>query len=199
MSAGLGGGSSDAAATLLGLSRMWSLGVSLDDLIPLAARLGSDVTFFLHGGTAMVHGRGERVRPVPPADLSWLLILAPHIDLPRKTAALYGMLSRSDFTKGALTRKLEARIRGGGDVPPQFLFNVFDNHALEAFPGLREYWEVLYGLGARELHLAGSGPAIYAHVSRKEVGTALQLILQRRYGWEAHLVRTRAASEIAAS
>ena len=193
VSAGLGGGSSDAASTLLGLNRMWGLGLSVADLAPLAARIGSDVPFFLHGGTAMVHRRGDLVRPLPPADLGWVMVLAPHIDLPDKTAAMYAALPETAFTRGALTRKLEARVRGGGDVPPQFLFNVFDNVGQEAYPALREYWDVLYSLGARELHLAGSGSAIYAPVSRKEVGTAIQLILQRRYGWEAHLVTTLAA------
>lgn len=195
MSAGLGGGSSDAAATLKGLNTMWELGLSTDELTPLAAQLGSDVPFFLHGGTAMVHGRGEKVRPMPPADLEWVIILSPAISVPEKTAALYAKLTDADYTKGALTRKLEARIRGGSDVPPQFLFNAFDDVVLDAFPGLRKYWDTLHSLGAREIHIAGSGPALYAPVSRKEVGTAIQTLLQHRYGWEAHLVRTQARYE----
>ncbi len=67
LAAGLGGGSSDAAAALLGLSRLWGLGLSAEKLMPLAAKLGSDVPFFLYGGTAMAQGRGEIVRPLPPA------------------------------------------------------------------------------------------------------------------------------------
>ena len=190
VSAGLGGGSSDAAATLVGLNRLWGLGLSLGELTPLAARLGSDVPFFLRGGTAMVSGRGERVRPLPPADLEWLVILKPDIRVPQKTASLYGRLTQANFTKGALTRKLEARIRGGGDVPPQFLFNVFDDVALGAFPGLDLYWNTLHSLGAREIHLAGSGPSLYAPVSRREVGSALQLLLTHTHGMEAYLVST---------
>ena len=190
VSAGLGGGSSDAATTLKGLNRLWGLGLSVEDLTPLAARLGSDVPFFLHGGTAMVHGRGEHVRPLPPADLERILVLSPAFDLPQKTASVYGKLSESNFTKGALTRKLETRIRGGGDVPPQFLFNVFDAVAFDAFSGLARYWDTLHSLGAREIHLAGSGPSMFAPVSRKEMGTALHLLLTRRHGWEAHLVST---------
>ena len=132
--------------------------MSVDELMPLAARVGADVPFFLHGGTAMVHGRGEKVRPMPPADLKWVIILAPALSMPRKTEALYSELTDADYTKGALTRKLEARIRGGGDVPPQFLFNVFDNLGLDVFPCLRQYWDTLHSLGAREIHVAGSGP-----------------------------------------
>ena len=191
ISAGLGGGSSDAAATLKSLNTVWDLEMSVDELMPLAARVGADVPFFLHGGTAMVHGRGEKVRPMPPADLKWVIILAPALSMPRKTEALYSELTDADYTKGALTRKLEARIRGGGDVPPQFLFNVFDNLGLDVFPCLRQYWDTLHSLGAREIHVAGSGPALYAPVSRKEVGVAIQAMLEHRYGWDAYLVSAR--------
>jgi 4-diphosphocytidyl-2-C-methyl-D-erythritol kinase len=185
--AGLGGGSSDAAAALSGLNRLWELGMSLEELTPLAARLGSDVPFFLRGGTAMVQGRGERVRPLPPADIQWVVVLAPRILMPDKTASVYARLSESDFTPGQLTRKLEARIRGGGDVPPQFLFNVFDEVALQAFPDLRRYWDTFRVLGAREIHVAGTGPSLYAPVSRRELGTAIELLLRHTHGWDAHL------------
>lgn len=188
VSAGLGGGSSDAAAALDGLNRLWGLGLSRDELMPAATALGSDVPFFLHGGTAMVHGRGERVRPLPPADLRWLLLLSPEIGLPDKTASVFGQLTRADFTPGHLTRKLEARIRGGGDVPPQFLFNVFDEVAREAFPGLALYWETMHSLGAREIHAAGSGPTLFAPVSRREQGTAMELLLRHRFRWDSRLV-----------
>ena len=191
VAAGLGGGSSDAAVTLKGLSLLWGLSLSLEDLASLASEIGSDVPFFLYGDTAMAYGRGERVRPLPPADLQWMAVLSPRMDVPQKTRSLYGMLKEAHFTKGALTRKLEARIRGGGDVPPQFLFNAFDAVAFDAFPGLEEYWNTFYSLGAREIHLAGTGPSMFAPVSTREVGTALHLMLRHRYGWDAYLVSAR--------
>ncbi len=190
VSAGLGGGSSDAAAALVGLNRLWGLGLATEELLPLAARLGSDVPLFLYGGTAMVHGRGELVRPMPPADLEWLVVLIPTIELSDKTATLYAALSPYQYTGGLLTRKLEARVRGGGDVPPQFLFNAFDAVAREAFPGLGGYWDAFYSLGAREIHVAGSGPSLFAPVSRREQGTALALMLRHKHGWDAHLAPT---------
>ena len=188
VSAGLGGGSSDAATTLTGLNRLWGLGLSADDLIPIAAELGSDVPYFIHGGTAMAQGRGERIRRLPPADLKWLVVLSPAIKLPDKTASLYAALTAANYTPGHLTRKLEARIRGDGDVPPQFLFNAFDDVARQAFPGLDIYWETLHSLGAREIHLAGSGPSLFAPISQKAQGTAIQLMLQHRHGWDSYLV-----------
>ena len=185
---GMGGGSSDAATTLVGLNEMWDLGLSLEALSEIAAELGSDVPFLLRGGTAIALGRGERIRSLPPADLEWLVVLSPGIRLDDKTATLYRGLTEANFTRGALTRKLEARIRGGGDVPPQFLFNAFDDLAFEAFPGLDVYWNTMHALGAREIHLSGSGPTIYAPVSKREVGSTLQLLLQYQHGWNAKLV-----------
>ncbi len=195
VAAGLGGGSTDAAATLKGLNRLWGTGLSTDDLVPLAAQLGSDVPFFLYGGTALVQGRGERVRPLPAAELKWIVVLSPPIELPNKTGSLYAGLSPAHYTRGDLTRKLAARISGGNDVPPQFLFNVFDEVALQAFPALEAYRDAFYSLGAREIHLAGSGPSLFSPVSQKEHGTAIELMLRQRHGWEAHLVPSWQPSE----
>lgn len=190
IAAGLGGGSSDAAATLTGLNKLWNLDMSISDLTSLAIQIGADVPFFLHGGTAMVHGLGEHVRTLPTTDLQWMVVLVPSIRIPEKTRSMYGNLSEHHFSKGALTRKLEARIRGGGSLPPQYLFNTFDSIALETFPGLKNYWDTFYSLGASEIHLAGSGPALFCPISRKESGETMRLLLRHQYQWNAHLVST---------
>lgn len=192
VSAGLGGGSSDAAATLNGLNELWQLGMTTAQLETLGAQIGSDVPFLLRGGTAIGLGRGERIRRLPPANVEWMVVLTPDVnhagDTSSKTAALYGMLTPANYTRGFLTRKLEARIRGGGDVPAQFLFNAFDDVAFNAYPGLEECWNTFAELGARETHLSGSGPSIYALMPRREVGTAIHLLLRHRHGLNAHLV-----------
>ena len=187
VSAGLGGGSSDAATVLRGLNQLWGLRLSREDLLPMAASLGSDVPFFLYEGTALAQGRGERIRPLPSANVEWIVLLKPPIDVPSKTAALYSSLTPANFTKGLLTHKLAGRIRGGGDVPPQFLFNVFDDVAFRAYPGLEEYWNLFNSLGAREIHLAGSGPTLFSVMPSRQAGTAVQLLLQHRHGLESYL------------
>lgn len=187
VAAGLGGGSSDAAATLVGLNRLWGLGLGTEELQSLAAEISSDAPFFIRGGTAIVLGRGERVRTLPAADLPWIVLLAPDSELANKTATMYSAISQTSYTRGALTRKLEARIRGGGDVPAQFLFNAFDDVARGVLPDISRHWEAFESFGAREIHLAGSGPTLFAPVAKKEVGTALQLLLSQRYGWPTFL------------
>ena len=192
VSAGLGGGSSDAAATLCGLNELWQIGMTPARLETVAAELGSDVPFLLKGGTAIALGRGERIRRLPPANVQWMVILTPDIrhagGIPNKTAAMYGTLTAANYTGGFLTRKLEARIRGGGDVPAQFLFNAFDDNAFDAYPGLEQCWKIFAQLGAREIHLSGSGPSMYALMPRRELGTAIHLLLRHKHGLNAHLV-----------
>jgi 4-diphosphocytidyl-2-C-methyl-D-erythritol kinase len=89
LGAGLGGGSSDAARTLVALNRYWHLDRSMDQLAPIAAILGSDVPFFLYGPSSVCAGRGEIVKPVPPPALAkWVVLVLPDIHMP--TAAVYG-------------------------------------------------------------------------------------------------------------
>ena len=198
IAAGLGGGSADAAAVLVGLNRMWKLGLPPADLRALAARVGSDVPFLIEGGTAMAAGRGELIRDLPPAaDLPSFVIAVPKADAAAdKTARMYAALPESARTRGALTRKLEARIRNGGDVPPQYLFNAFDDLARDAFPEVRACWDDARSLGAREIHICGSGPAIYAAIERKELATTVHLVMDKIKGWRTLATRAAPANPI---
>ena len=84
---GMGGGSSNAAATLLGLNQLWNLNLTLDELSPIAATLGSDVPFFLHGPSSICQGRGERVTPIPLPSPKFAVLFFP--DLSMSTPAVY--------------------------------------------------------------------------------------------------------------
>ena len=189
VSAGLGGGSSDAAATLVGLNSLWDLGLSHDELRVLGAELGSDVPFLVEGGTAIALGRGERVRPLPTTDLPWFVLAFPKSSRPDKTAFMYRSITEDNFTRGGLTRKLEARIRYGGDIPPQFLFNAFDTVARDVEPEVDRCWSDMYSAGAREIHVSGSGPTVYAAIDRKEIATAVHLVMEKIKGWPAVVTR----------
>ena len=88
---GLGGGSADAAATLVLLDRLWDLGLEVPDLVDLAACLGSDVPFFLHGGLAVGVGRGEEVYPLPDLESFDLIVATPRLQVP--TAEVFERLA----------------------------------------------------------------------------------------------------------
>ena len=168
LSSGLGGDSSDAAATLKGFNRLWKLNLTPDNLLALAARLGSDVPFFISGGAALAEGRGEILTPLPSMRKMWVVLFFPDIPIsPGKTAKMYAGLKPSHFTDGSITQKLAEAVKKGRQFEPSLLFNTFENVAGDVFPGLSGYKEHLIKLGADHVHLAGSGPALFTIVAEK--------------------------------
>jgi len=160
--AGLGGGSSDAAAALRGLNELWELDLSPPVAKEIAARLGSDVPFFLHGGTALAEGRGERITRLPDARRQELIVALPPLTIADKTRHMYSLLTPADFTDGSAAGLLADAIRQGRPVEDEHLFNAFDGPAFRAFPELQRLRRALLDAGARSVHLAGSGPALFA-------------------------------------
>ena len=173
LAAGLGGGSADAAATLVGLCRLWERDLRRGELATLAAKLGSDVPFFLYGGTALAEGRGERITPLPPLRHADIVLLAPPIDLPAKTATLYRSLDPADFTGGEVTRALVAAMRKRLPPTPDELFNGFARAALERFEGLEGYWSRFEKAGADNVHLSGAGPSLFSLARSRDEAEAL--------------------------
>jgi 4-diphosphocytidyl-2-C-methyl-D-erythritol kinase len=171
---GLGGGSSDAAATLLALNELWGLRMPLPRLARVAFELGSDVPFFIHKGTALVEGKGERVRPQPPLPAtSFVLLMPPLPKAPDKTKQMYGSLRVADFTGGEFVEGALLSLRQGKRPDPGVMFNAFERAASDFFPGLEGYRRVLEEAGAARAYLAGSGPCLFACFSGKEEAAEL--------------------------
>ncbi len=196
VSAGLGGGSADAAATLRGLNSLWKLGLSMDELTNIAADVGSDVPFLIRGGTSLVQGRGEDVTPITAAQVPRFMILTPEVELPNpkaKTTSVFSHVDQSMFTRGNLSHKLAARVRSGSDCPPEFFFNQFGTIAEELFPGWSAERDLLISLGAIDVMLCGAGPSMFAVPPTKEIGTAWHLLLTGIHHKQAFLVDTAPA------
>jgi 4-diphosphocytidyl-2-C-methyl-D-erythritol kinase len=165
---GLGGGSSDAAITLLGLNKLWSLGLSYEQLAMIAAEVGSDVPFFVYGGRCLVQGRGDRVTPLPDIKTTYFVLLKPELpEQINKTRRLYSILRSSHYTTGDLTERAISAMDGGKILHESMIFNVFDSVAFEAFPGLGKYWNDFLHVGVGNVHLAGSGPVLFALAENK--------------------------------
>jgi 4-diphosphocytidyl-2-C-methyl-D-erythritol kinase len=160
---GLGGDSSGAAAMLRGLNRLWELNLPQEKLLDLAAQLGSDVPFFLYGGTALAEGRGEVLTPLPPLANMWAVLVVPDVPrLPGKTKELYNSLKPRHYTDGAITERLVQVLKAGRELEQYLLFNTFENVAFEKFSGLKVYKDHIIKLGAPHVHLAGSGPTLFS-------------------------------------
>jgi 4-diphosphocytidyl-2-C-methyl-D-erythritol kinase len=168
LASGLGGDSSDAVAVLRGLNMLWKLGLASPELLNLAAGLGSDLPLFVHGGTMLVEGRGEKVTPLPPAPhCSAVLLFPPLPAAENKTARMYGLLQAADYTDGSFTHSLAAAIRHGRGTFGRHLYNAFEPAGLAFFNGLRRYRAAFRVAGARDIHLAGAGPTLYTIVRER--------------------------------
>jgi 4-diphosphocytidyl-2-C-methyl-D-erythritol kinase len=189
---GLGGDSSDAATVLRGLSQLWKLDLTHEKLIGLATELGSDVPFFLHGGTALLTGRGELVRPLPSLKQTWLVLMLPPVArAPGKTGRLYARIGSEHYTSGEATLRMADQIAGRGELPLSLVYNVFDRVAPDCFTRLSEYRERFLNSGASEVHLAGSGPALFT-LSRDKAQAERIYKSLRKQGLEAYLASTSA-------
>jgi 4-diphosphocytidyl-2-C-methyl-D-erythritol kinase len=184
---GLGGGSSDAASTLLTLNKLWKLKLSVSNLVHLAAKLGSDVPFFIYGGTALVEGKGEKVTPLPSLSPTWFVLLVPPLaKIQDKAKQLYSRLDASHFTKGQFVQAALPSLGQGKTLAPTLMFNVFEKVVFDYFPKLAKYKKSFEEAGASNIHLAGSGPCLFTAVY--EEGKANELCLRlRRQGLECYV------------
>jgi 4-diphosphocytidyl-2-C-methyl-D-erythritol kinase len=123
---GLGGGSSNAAVALLGLTRLWELQADAEELHDLASALGSDVPYFLVGGTALGTGRGTEIEPLPEIEAKKLLIVTPDVSVSTREA--FNRLAVRNLTSGEVNRiLLNYRLAAGsGDLRTTVLTNDFE-------------------------------------------------------------------------
>jgi len=160
LAAGLGGGSSDAAAVLVGVNELFGLGMEGAELMELAAELGSDVPFFLLGGTCSVGGRGERLKKIPPLPEYHLVLLIP--PFPLSTAEVYRL-----HPTLSLGRKLD-QLGEDDEKSPRLLRNDLERAALALRPELAEYRLFLKEARPNFLGMSGSGPAWFAGFEERE-------------------------------
>ena len=174
LTAGLGGGSADAAAFLRLARQAWSLDLSDDGLSEIGAEVGSDVPACLHGGAVRMAGRGERITPLRSAAPNWAVLLhRPEIPVPaNKTSTMYRSLRSSDFRSGAATDALVESMSSGKPPTQDDCVNSFDRPAREVMQGLTPAWRAMGAaiaraavqLGADPVTplLAGAGPTLFA-------------------------------------
>ncbi len=144
--AGLGGGSSNAAVTLLALRRFWNVEISDSDLVRLAARLGSDVPFFLNGGTALGIGSGEEIQPLPDIRPEHLVVVFPAVHV--STAEAYRSLNLG-LTSATEDHRIQRFCCQLQDSTCRLtgIFNDFEASILPAYPPIREAKEFLIEAG----------------------------------------------------
>lgn len=156
---GLGGGSSDAASVLTGLDVLFSGALSGEQLEQLALRIGSDVPFFLKGGTSLVRGRGERIEAVRPEPFFTYLIVFPgfSIDTTWAYGRIKSLTKKAKYSNVNVYSFIESAARGG----PMELRNDFEEVMLIEYPELSQIRELLIAHDAGAVSLSGSGSSVF--------------------------------------
>ncbi|ASS77015.1 4-(cytidine 5'-diphospho)-2-C-methyl-D-erythritol kinase [Tumebacillus algifaecis] len=187
VAAGLAGGSSDAAATLRGLNRVWGLGQSLDQLAELGAKIGSDVPFCIYGGTAIARGRGEMISHLPKVAPTWVVLVKPPIAV--STGDVYGRLNVAEIDKHPHTEAMvEALATGDVRQIAAHLGNVLENVTFSMYPEVERLKSQLLKFGAVGALMSGSGPTVFALADKEHRATRIYNAL-RGFSREVYLCR----------
>jgi 4-diphosphocytidyl-2-C-methyl-D-erythritol kinase len=160
VAAGLGGGSSDAAAALVALDHVWKAGLSDGELMEIASSLGADVPFFLFGGTALGLGRGDRLFPLVDLDPRWVVLACPAFGV--STADAYGWFDEAPEGLGS---------EGGGlavwDAGVLEVFNDLQEPVVQRHSAILELIDTLADAGAQAASMTGSGSAVFGLFARE--------------------------------
>lgn len=163
--AGLAGGSADAAATLRGLNRLWKLGQSKERLAELGAKIGSDIPFCVHGGTALATGRGEKIAALPAPPNCWVILAKPAISV--STASVYGKFNIEKAKHPNTTAMIEALEMKDYKKMCRILENALEPVTMALYPEVKLLKEKMIQFGADAALMSGSGPTVFGFVENE--------------------------------
>ncbi len=160
IAAGMAGGSTDAAATMKGMNRLFDLGVDLKELMELGVSIGADVPYCILGGTALAEGIGEKLRTLPPAPECFLLVAKPDINV--STAYVYQHLDAEGVSSHPdIDGMVQAIEQGSLQGIIERLGNVLENVTVKAWPVIDTIKGRMKELGAAGSLMSGSGPTVF--------------------------------------
>jgi 4-diphosphocytidyl-2-C-methyl-D-erythritol kinase len=180
LQAGLGGGSSDAAAALILCNRHWDLGLGPGQLALLAAELGADVPFFLTGGTARGRGRGDRIEALPFAGGASVVLGFPPFGIP--TGEVFRRVAtRLTLPRNGVSVRLLSALKWREGKDFGFLANDLEAIVFEGWPELEGFRDALLEAGAGAALLSGSGSAVFGVFQGPEIAARAVLRVQPRF------------------
>jgi 4-diphosphocytidyl-2-C-methyl-D-erythritol kinase len=187
---GLGGGSSDAAVALLGLTKLWNLEIDFEELCEIGATLGSDAPFFFYGGTALGTGRGTEIKQIEEVSEKYLLIVTPDISI--STAEAFSLLNAPRLTKKSAKSILkiccdEAEKQISRQTNPQ---NDFEASVFKIEPEIERVKRRLLETGAKRALMSGSGASVFGVFENNETRQATLDALKDEHNWRKFAVAT---------
>jgi 4-diphosphocytidyl-2-C-methyl-D-erythritol kinase len=182
--AGLGGGSTDAAATLVGLNRLFKLGFSVPALEKFALSLGADVPFFIRARPVRAQGIGERLQPLRRLPRFWAVIVYP--GFPVSTAWVYRNLGQK-LTKPIVNTSIRTSLKSLNDLTRR-LQNDLEAVTLKRYPKIGVLKEELLHLGAQRVLMSGSGSSVFGIFASKQAAAKAFHLMRQEEGARAFLV-----------
>lgn len=165
VAAGLAGGSSDAAATLKGLNYLWDLKLTSDQLAVHGAKIGSDVSFCVYGGTALATGRGELIQELPAPPNCWIILAKPSIGV--STADVYGGLKINEVVHPKTKDMIRAIHEKNYELMCEAMGNALESVTLKLHPEVSMIKEQMMKFGADAVLMSGSGPTVFGIVQHE--------------------------------
>ena len=178
MAAGLAGGSSDAAAVLRGLNKYWNLKLLDDKLESLAAELGSDVPFCIHGGSAIAKGRGEVILPLPDMPTAYVVVAKPK-NLAISTAWVYKNFTPERVVHHPKIWQLAEHVPQGAHQMLPYMGNVLETVTIPAHPVIAFIKVAMLNAGAYYSMMSGSGPTVFALADTLELAQQIAEAVQK--------------------
>lgn len=178
--AGLGGGSSDGAAVMLGIKSLYDIDITFDELAYMGSTVGADIPFCILGGTALAEGIGEKLTQLPFTDEFWLVIIKPDFNI--STGEIYAHIKIDDianrpdnngFIQALCERELERMARYG--------HNVLEEVSAKFYPGIYDIKSDLYGAGAVYTLMSGSGPSVFGVFKTRDEAKKAYCLLKYKY------------------
>ena len=187
VAAGLGGGSTDSAAALRAVNRLWNLGLSVKELASLGAEVGSDVPYCVYGQTSLVEGFGEKVTPIAPMPQCWVVVVKPRMSVSTRT--IFAKIVMEDLYHPDIQALVSAIEENDYQKMTQNLGNSMEVVTIKKHPIIQQLKDRMLKYGADAAMMSGSGPTVYAlchkYSRAKHVFNALKGFCD-----EVYLVRT---------
>lgn len=187
VAAGLGGGSTDSAAALRAVNRLWDLGLTIEELAALGAEVGSDVPYCVYGQTSLVEGFGEKVTPIASMPQCWVVVVKPRMSVSTRT--IFAQIVMEDLYHPDIEALVSAIEDNDYQKMTENLGNSMEVVTIKKHPIIQQLKDRMLRYGADAAMMSGSGPTVYAlchkYSRAKHVFNALKGFCD-----EVYLVRT---------
>ncbi len=187
VAAGLGGGSTDCAAALRGMNRLWEMNLSLEELVAMGVQVGTDVPYCLYGTTAFISGKGEIVQPLVPMPQCWVVLVKPRLSV--STRKIFQQVEMEQLSHPDMQKLAAAILAQDYDAMIQHMGNSLEDITIPKHPVVQQIKDRMMNYGADVSLMSGSGPTVFALCHKY---SRAQRIVNGLKGFcdEVYLVRT---------